>query len=78
MEGHQWGGGGEEWGKKVQRIRSIIGRNKIDGGWVKNSVANGEAKELTCTIYGHELRREEYWRVGECRDKGGGRELGQL
>ena len=25
-------------------------------GEVKNSVGNGEAKKLICTIYGHELR----------------------
>ena len=31
MEGFQWGGGGEEWGGKVQGIRSIIGSHKIDG-----------------------------------------------
>ena len=32
MEGYQWGGGrgGVEWGEKVQRIRSIIGRHKIN------------------------------------------------
>ena len=30
MEGFQWGGGGEECGRKVQGIRSIIGRHKID------------------------------------------------
>ena len=31
MESLQWGGGGEEWRGKVQVIRSIIGRHKIDG-----------------------------------------------
>ena len=30
MEGYQWVGG--EWGKKIQRIRSINGRYKIDRG----------------------------------------------
>ena len=30
MEGYQWGGRGEEWGRKVQGIRSINGRYKID------------------------------------------------
>ena len=30
MEGYQWGGMGENGGK-VQGIRSIIGRHKIDG-----------------------------------------------
>ena len=27
-----WEGEGEDWGKKVQEIRSIIGRHKIDRG----------------------------------------------
>ena len=30
MEGFQWGERGEEWRGKVQGIRSIIGRHKID------------------------------------------------
>ena len=30
MEGCQWGEGGEGMGEKVQGIRSIIGRYKID------------------------------------------------
>ena len=32
MEGYQWGSGGEEWRGKVEGIRSIIGRHKIDRG----------------------------------------------
>ena len=32
MEHYQHGGGGEKMGEKVQRIRSIIGRHKIDRG----------------------------------------------
>ena len=40
---------------KVQGIRSINGRYKI-GGEVKNSMGNGEAKELICMTYGHELK----------------------
>ena len=31
-EGYQWAGERGEWGKKVQGIRSIIGRCKIGGG----------------------------------------------
>ena len=42
------------WGT-VQGIRSIIGRHKIDRV-VKKSIGNREAKELTCTTHGHELR----------------------
>ena len=30
LEDYQWGGGGGEWGVKVQGIRSIIGNHKID------------------------------------------------
>ena len=30
MEGFHCGGGWEEWGRKVQGIKSILGRNKID------------------------------------------------
>ena len=31
MEGYQWRGGGGRMEEKVQGIRSIIGRHKIDG-----------------------------------------------
>ena len=53
MEGYQWG-----WGKmreKVQGIRSIIGRHKIDTGRLSTVIGNGEAKELTYTTNGREL-----------------------
>ena len=30
MEGHQWGRGGGEWEQKVQGIRGINGRHKIN------------------------------------------------
>ena len=33
----------------------MVGRNRQ--GEVKNSIGNGEAKELTCMTHGHELRR---------------------
>ena len=42
--------------EKVWGIRSIIGRYKIDGD-IKNSIGNGEAKELICKTSGHELGR---------------------
>ena len=35
MEGYQWEGGGRRMGEKVQGIRSIIGRYKIDRGRLK-------------------------------------------
>ena len=34
----------------------MIGRHKIDKGKVKNSIGNGEAKELICMTLGHKLR----------------------
>ena len=49
MEACQWREvAGRMW-EKVQGIRRINGRHKIDRG-------NGEAKELICTTHGHELR----------------------
>ena len=56
MEGYQWGEMRGRMGEKVQGIRSIIGRNKIERWEVKNSIGNGEAKELICMTHGHELR----------------------
>ena len=42
--------------EKVQGIRIIIGRHKIDRGRLRIlSIGNGEAKELICTTHGHEL-----------------------
>ena len=56
MGGFQWGGEARNREEKVQGIRSIIGRYKIDGV-VKNNIGNGEAKELICMTCGHELSR---------------------
>ena len=33
-------------------------------GEVKNSMGNGEAKELICMTHGHEIRRGECWGGG--------------
>ena len=46
LEGYQLEGRRGRMGKKVQGLRSIIGRYKNRQGDVKNSVGNGEAKEL--------------------------------
>ena len=54
--GFQSGRGKGSIGEKVQGIRSINVRYKTDGGWVKNSIGNGEAKELICMTHGQELR----------------------
>ena len=50
MKGYQWGSGRGREREKVERIRSINGRWKIDRGRVRI-----EAKELTCMTNGHEL-----------------------
>ena len=64
----------EEWererGGKVQRRSSINGRQKIDREGGKNTIGNGEAKELRCMTHGHELRGVE----GNKREK----EMGPL
>ena len=57
MEGYRQEGGRERMGKKVEGIRSINGRYKIDTGRL-SSIRNVEAKELICTTHGHELRGE--------------------
>ena len=33
-------------------------------GEVKNSIGNGEAKDLICTTHGQKLRREMWWEQG--------------
>ena len=48
LAGYQWGN------EMVQGSRSIIGRNKQRE--FKNSIENGEVKELTCTTHGHEVK----------------------
>ena len=53
--------------EKVQGI-SINGRYKIDKG-VKNSIGNGETRELIYTTHGHELRGGDAGRL-ECREEG--------
>ena len=61
MEGYQQGGGGGRIGVKVQGIRTINGSIQSIQGEVKNSIGNGEAKELACMTHGHELRGRESW-----------------
>ena len=46
MEGYQWGGEGGEWGGKVQRIRSINGRNKTDRGRLRTVEETDKPKNL--------------------------------
>ena len=49
-------------------------------GEVKNSMGNGEAKELICMTHGHELRRVGILVGGVCRAEGskGEKNMGQL
>ena len=47
---------GRGWERKVQGIRSINCRYKIEQREVKNSMGNGESKEFICTSHGCELR----------------------
>ena len=56
MEENQWGERWRRMAEKVDGIRSIHGRYKIDGGEVKNSMGNGETKELICMTHGDALR----------------------
>ena len=55
MKGYQLG---RRMRGKVQRLRSIIGRYKIDRGDVKNSIGNRVTKEFICMPHGHELGGE--------------------
>ena len=61
----------------MQGLRSIIGRNKIDRE--RNSIGNGEAKELTCTTHGFEVREGIAGRKESSEWRGAkGENLGQL
>ena len=55
MEGYQLGGGEREGGESIRNKKHKC-RYKIDRE-VKNSMGNGEAKELICMTHGHELKR---------------------
>ena len=51
LEGYQLGKGMERMEGKVQGLKNITGRYKIDRE-VKKSTGKGEAKELICTTHG--------------------------
>ena len=55
MEGYQLGGGRGRMGKWCRNKKHNWYEQNRKGD-VKNSVGNGEAKELTHTTHGHELR----------------------
>ena len=46
MEDYQWGWGGRRMGEKIQGIRSINGRNKIDRGRLRILWEMGKPKNL--------------------------------
>ena len=57
MEGYHRGSGrGENGGKGTgnKKYKWLVQNRQ---GEIKNSIGNGQAKELTCTTHGHELRR---------------------
>ena len=63
MEGYHQGGVAGRMGEKVQVLRAENRQGKV-----KNSIGNGEVKELICTAHGHELRQEySGWRWGAKR-----------
>ena len=56
MEGYQWGGEGDNGDKGTGNTKhkwQVQNRQ----GEVKNSIENGETKELICMTHGHELKR---------------------
>ena len=55
MKSQQWGEAGENREKGTgNKKHNWQAQNRQ--GEVKNSIGNGEAKELMCITYGHELR----------------------
>ena len=46
MEGYQWEGEGGRTGEKIQGIRSINGRYKIDRGWLRIVLGMEKPKNL--------------------------------
>ena len=46
MESYQWGGEGGQWRKKLQGIRSINGRYKIDREWLRIVLEMEKPKNL--------------------------------
>ena len=77
MKGYQqgWGeNGGKGTGNKNHKWQ--VQNRK---GVVKNSIGNVEAKELTCSTHGHELRLGECWKEMGHRAEGnnGEKKMGQ-
>ena len=62
MEGNQWGGGGGMTLEKGTVNKKHKWQVQNRQGEVKNSIGNGEAKDLICATHEHELRQGECWR----------------
>ena len=56
MEGYQWGEAGRQDGGKGTGNKKHKWQVQNRQGEVKNSMQNGEAKELVCMTHGHELK----------------------
>ena len=65
MEGFQWGGRGEEQGRKGTGKKKHNWQALNRWGEVKNGIGNRKLKELICTTHGHELREGNARRLGE-------------
>ena len=79
MEGYQWGRGlRENWGKGTGNTKHKWQVQNRQGEF-KNSIGNGEAKELICVTHGHEPK----WGItggngGITQSGAKGEKLGQL
>ena len=72
--GRRWEDGGKGTGSKKHKWQ-VQNRQ----GEVRNSMGNGEAKELICTTHGHELRWGNAGGRGYAWQRGiKGRKMGQL
>ena len=62
LDGYQLRGGRGRMEEKAQGVRTINGQVQNRQGDVKNSIDNGETKELRCITHGHELSWGIAWR----------------
>ena len=70
MEGYQQGVGVGRMGEKGIGNKKHKWQRRNRQGEVKNSIRNGEAKELICMTHGHELREGGILVGGRCRAEG--------
>ena len=76
MKGYQRGGGGDRMEGKGTRNKKHKWQVKNIQGEVKNSIGNGEAKELICTSHGHEHRQGNAGTRGGAGRRGGAGQWG--